>query len=230
MLRCIAIDDEPLALEIIKEFAGRVNFIALNKVFASAALATDYLNKFPVDLIFLDIQMPNYDGMEFFKSLLHKPLVIFTTAFGEYAVEGFKVDAVDYLLKPFDFMQFAKAVNKAKEISQYKTGQTAHSLPYIFIRSDYRLMKVILEDILYIEGLNDYSRIVTLRGKPIISLISLKEIMEKLPPAEFLRVHRSFIVPISKIQSYNRSQLFLSNTTIPVGNTYMAQVKKLFQP
>jgi len=230
MLRCIAIDDEPLALEIIKEFAGRVNFIALNKVFASAALATNYLNKFPVDLIFLDIQMPNYDGMEFFKSLLHKPLVIFTTAFGEYAVEGFKVDAVDYLLKPFDFMQFSKAVNKAKEISQYKTGQTADSLPYIFIRSDYRLMKVILEDILYIEGLNDYSRIVTLRGKPSISLISLKEIMEKLPPAEFLRVHRSFIVPISKIQSYNRSQLFLSNTTIPVGNTYITQVKKLFKP
>jgi DNA-binding LytR/AlgR family response regulator len=230
MLRCIAIDDEPLALEIIKEFAGRLNFISLNKVFGSAALATKYLNKFPIDLIFLDVQMPNADGIEFFKSLEHKPLVIFTTAFGEYAVEAFKVDAVDYLLKPFDFKQFLKAVTKAREVFQFKTQHNAASLPYIFIRSDYCLRKVILEDILYIEGLNDYSRIVTLNGKPVISLISLKEILEKLPTAEFIRVHRSFIVPISKIKSYNRGQLFLSNTKIPVGNTYLEHVKTLFKP
>jgi DNA-binding LytR/AlgR family response regulator len=230
MLRCIAIDDEPLALDIIKEYAGRVNFITLIKVFGSAFPATNYMNEFPVDLIFLDIQMPNTDGMEFFKSLQHKPMVVFTTAFGEYAVEGFKVDAVDYLLKPFDFNQFSKAVTKAKEISQFKAQQNTNALPYIFIRSDYRLVKVLLEDIAYIEGLSDYSRIVTLHGKPIISLISLKEIMEKLPPAEFIRVHRSFIIPIAKILSYNRSQLFLPTATIPVGNTYTEHVKKILKP
>jgi DNA-binding LytR/AlgR family response regulator len=229
MLRCIAIDDEPLALDIIKEYAGWVNFMSLNKVFGSAALATNYLNEFPVDLIFLDIQMPNSNGMEFFKSLQHKPLVIFTTAFGEYAVEGFKVDAVDYLLKPFDFKQFSKAVTKAKEIFQFRAQQNTNTLPYIFIRSDYRLVKVLLEDIVYIEGLSDYTRIITLRGKPVISSITLKEFMEKLPPAEFIRVHRSFIISISKILSYNRSQLFLSSATIPVGNTYMEHVKKIIK-
>jgi DNA-binding LytR/AlgR family response regulator len=173
--------------------------------------------------------MPELNGMSFLKSLEHRPLVIFATASHEYAVEGFAVDAVDYLIKPFGFERFLKAVTKAHGIFRMNLQSTGNSSPCIFIRSGYKLVKILLDDIEYIEGLNDYIKIVTAKGKAVLSMLPLKEILTQLPASRFIRVHRSFIVPIERINGYNRSQIFLGNTVIPVGVTYLDDVKKLFR-
>src|SRR5580704_3297634 len=206
MITCIAVDDEPLALEVLKKYIAKIYFLELKGVFTDAYEAKKALDNESVDLIFLDIQMPDINGIEFSKLVNKKTTaVIFTTAFSEYAVEGFNVDAIDYLLKPIEYDRFLKSVYKAKEYVKYMTNQEVQD-GYIFVKSDYQMTKINLKEILYIEGLDDYIKIY-LPQKSILTLMTLKTITQKLPSKEFLRIHRSYIVPISKIENISKSKV-----------------------
>ncbi len=219
MLTCIAIDDEPLALEVIKKYIAKIYFLELKGVFTDVFEAKKILDASPVDILFLDIQMPDINGIEFSKMLSSKDTaVIFTTAFSEYAVEGFNVDAVDYLLKPIEYDRFLKAIYKAKEYIEYLNNQEL-SQGYIFVKSDYQMVKINLKDILYIEGLDDYIKIY-LPHKSVLTLMTLKTITQKLPAREFVRVHRSYIVPISKIENVSKSKIKITDKEIPIGVSY----------
>src|ERR1700712_4475311 len=178
MIKAIAIDDEPPALKVIENFCGRIEALQLEKTFTMPAEALKHLRKFPVDLIFLDIQMPSINGIDFYKAVRQDTMVIFTTAFSEYAVEGFNLSAVDYLLKPFTFSRFQQAVEKATEYYQFKK-QTANDTPkYLFIRADYSLLKIALTDIVYIEGLDDYLKIHLVNASPVVARMTMKNMLE----------------------------------------------------
>ena len=218
MIRCIAIDDEPLALQIIIQFAARIPFISLDQTFTNPDEATEYLQNNEVDVIFLDIQMPDINGVQYYKSLVKKPQVIFTTAYSEYAVEGFSVEAIDYLLKPFEFDRFLKATYKAKEYLEFLNSQELQ-LASIFIKVDYQLMKINLKDIELIEGLDDYIRI-HIKPRPVLTLMTLKSLQEKLPTQEFIRLHRSYIIPVSRIESFGKSKIKVSGRELPIGSSY----------
>lgn len=219
MLTCIAIDDEPLALELVRKYIGKIYFLDLKGVFTDPFEARQVLETTKIDILFLDIQMPDINGIEFSRSLADKNIaVIFTTAFSEYAVEGFNVDAIDYLLKPIEYDRFLKSVYKAKEYVEYLNHQELHD-GYLFVKSDYQMVKIILKDILYIEGLDDYIKIY-LPNKSVLTLMTLKTIMQKLPANEFIRVHRSYIVPISKIDHISRSKIKIIEREIPIGVSY----------
>ncbi len=219
MITCIAIDDEPLALELIKKYIAKIYFLELKGTFTDAFEAKKLLDTSPVDLVFLDIQMPDINGIEFSKLINKKTTaVIFTTAFSEYAVEGFTVDAIDYLLKPIEYDRFLKSVYKAKEYLDYANSQELAE-GYIFVKSDYQMVKINLKDILYIEGLDDYIKIY-LQQKSVLTLMTLKTITQKLPPKEFIRVHRSYIVPISKIVNVSKSKIKIADKEIPIGISY----------
>lgn len=218
MMRCIAIDDEPLALQLVAEYASRISFLSLEKTFTNPDEATSWLRHNEADILFLDIQMPDVNGLNFYKSLTKKPAVIFTTAYSEFAVEGFNVDAIDYLLKPFEYDRFLKAAYKAHEYLDFLNNQELQ-MASIFIKVDYQLMKINLKDIELIEGLDDYIRIHT-RPKPVLTLMTLKSLQEKLPAHEFVRIHRSYIVPVSKIESFGRTKVKVAGKEIPVGSSY----------
>jgi DNA-binding LytR/AlgR family response regulator len=219
MLTCIAIDDEPLALELLKKHIAKIYFLDLKGVFTDSFEAKKILEETNIDILFLDIQMPDINGIEFSKMLNKKSTaVIFTTAFSEYAVEGFNVDAIDYLLKPIEYDRFLKSVYKAKEYVEYMTNQEVQD-GYIFVKSDYQMTKINLKEILYIEGLDDYIKIY-LPQKSILTLMTLKTIAQKLPSKEFLRIHRSYIVPISKIENISKSKVKISDKEIPIGISY----------
>jgi DNA-binding LytR/AlgR family response regulator len=227
IMRCIAIDDEPLALQLIAEYASRVSFLSLEKTFTNPDDAKDWLQQNEVDLLLLDIHMPDINGLQFYKSLPKKPLVIFTTAYSEYAVEGFNVDAVDYLLKPFEYDRFLKAVLKAREYLEFLTNQELQ-MASIFVKVDYQLMKINLKDIELIEGLDDYIRI-HIKPKPVLTLMTLKSLQEKLPSQEFTRIHRSYIVPVSKIESFGKSKVKVAGKEIPVGSSYSEVYQQLLK-
>ena len=229
MLSAIAIDDEPLALEIIKGYTEQLDIINLSKTFVSTQKAREYLLEYPVDLLFLDIHMPKINGIDFFKSLKIKPLVIFTTAYREYAVDGFNVDAIDYLLKPIDFERFRKSVIKANEVHIFNLEKNTQVLKYIFVRAEYQLVKICLHEIEYIEGLNDYVKIYTSSQSPILSLISMKEILQKLPTNNFQRIHRSYIVPLDKLTSFTSRFVYIQKNAIPIGDTYRDKVKNILK-
>jgi DNA-binding LytR/AlgR family response regulator len=218
MINCIAIDDEPLALHLIREYASKINFLNLQETFTDTDEAKAWLQENEVDLLFLDIQMPDINGIQFYKSLTKKPQVIFTTAYSEYAVEGFNVDAIDYLLKPFEYDRFLKSVYKAKEYLEFLSNQELQ-MASIFIKVDYQLMKINLKEIELIEGLDDYIRIYV-KPKPVLALMTLKSIQEKLPSQEFVRVHRSYIVPVSRIESFGRNKVKINGREIPIGSSY----------
>jgi len=219
MYTCIAIDDEPLALEVIKKYIAKIYFLELKGAFTDPYEARKVMDTTPIDILFLDIQMPDINGIEFSKSLGSKNIaVIFTTAFSEYAVEGFNVDAIDYLLKPIEYDRFLKAVYKAKEYIEYLNNQELNH-GYIFVKSDYQMIKINLKDILYIEGLDDYIKIY-MPQKSILTLMTLKTITQKLPSKEFLRVHRSYIVPVSKIENVSKSKIKVADKEIPIGVSY----------
>jgi len=220
MIKAIALDDEPLALKVIESFCGRVDYIQLEKTFTQTNEAHKYLRKQPVDLIFLDIQMPTQNGMAFYKAIEQDTMVIFTTAYSEYAIEGFNVSATDYLLKPFSFDRFLMALEKAK--SQYEIKNQVQNIEqnYLFIRADYSLNKILISEILFIEGLDDYLKIYIENQKTIVARMTMKSILEKLPAAEFARVHRSFIVPISKINKIRNKVIFIKEEEIPLSSTY----------
>lgn len=220
MIKAIALDDEFLALSIISNYADNIDFLSLEKTFTSQKEALKHLHKFPVDLIFLDIEMPNTTGLDFCKNLPPNCQVIFTTAYAEYAVEAFAVNAVDYLLKPFSFERFLAAVQKVKQEPQAKEEQ------YLSIRADYKLHRLKFENILLIEGLDDYVKFHLKNAPTITARSSLKNVLEKLPSSEFIRVHRSFIVPVSNIKSYVNKNLHIGDFVIPVGDTYKNDLRR----
>ncbi|HVY75845.1 MAG TPA: LytTR family DNA-binding domain-containing protein [Puia sp.] len=219
MLTCIAIDDEPLALQVLKKYMEKIYFLECKGLFTDADEARKFLETNTVDIIFLDIQMPDVNGIEFSRSLsLKHTAVIFTTAFSEYAIDGFNVDAVDYMLKPIEYDRFLKGVYKAKEYVDYLNNQELNQ-GHIFVKSDYQMVKILLKDIIYIEGLDDYIKIY-LPQRAVLTLMTLKTIMQKLPPREFIRVHRSYIVPVSKIDHISKSRIRIGDKEIPIGISY----------
>lgn len=226
MIRAIAIDDEPLALKIIAHYCSKSQFINLEKTFISQSEAQKHLENFPVDLLFLDIQMPAKNGIDFYKMLQNNPMVIFTTAFSEYAVEGFNVNATDYLLKPFSEERFLIAVDKAKNEFEFKKEQVIQT--HLTVRADYKLYRIAFEDILLIEGLDDYAQIHLTDKKKIVARMSMKSILEKLPEKLFLRVHRSYIVPLNKVKSIQNKTLMLQDFVIPIGDTFKDEILKYF--
>ena len=218
MIKAIALDDEPLALTILEHLCLKRSDIILEKTFTVQQDALLYLEKFPVDLLFLDIQMPEKDGVSFYKSLNTKPLVIFTTAFDHYAIEGFNVSAVDYLLKPIAFERFEQAIDKVKKIKALALNSNEDA--FILIRADYKLNKIYLKDIQYIEGLDDYIQIHIDGKTKIVARMSMKNILEQLPANDFIRIHRSFIVPANRITSVQAKQIFINDKEFPIGDTY----------
>ncbi len=218
MIHCIAIDDEPLALQLINEYCGKISFLQLDKVFTNTNEAKNWLSQNKVDLLFLDIQMPDLNGLQFYKSLVDKPLVIFTTAYKDFAVEGFNVDAVDYLLKPFEYDRFLKAVYKSKEYLEFLSSQELQ-LNSIFVKVNYEIMKINLKDIELIEALDDYIKLY-IKPNPVLTLMTLKSIQERLPLRDFARVHRSFIVPLNKIEKFSKTKLMVAGKEIPIGSSY----------
>lgn len=231
-MNCVAVDDEPLALSLIEDFTKKIPFLNHIKSCKNAFEAIDIIQKEKIDLIFLDINMPGISGVELIKSIDHKPLVIFTTAYSEYAVQGFELSAVDYLVKPFLFERFFKAVNKAYELYNLKNKKgvpapenNSFAEDFIFVKADYSSLKISLKDILYVEGLKDYVKIYT-KEKKILTLITMKKIEDKLPSSNFIRVHRSFIVALDKIESIQRNRIIINNNWIPVGTSYKAEFYK----
>jgi two-component system, LytTR family, response regulator len=226
-MKCIAVDDEPLALELMETYISQVPGLELLESFTDAISAWGYIQKNPVDLVFLDIQMPDITGIQLAKSLNRRqPMVIFTTAYSKYAVEGFNVEAIDYLLKPFEFSRFLEAVKKAREFKELHENAVAPTEESaIFVKSDYQNVRINTKEILYIEGFDDYIRIHLESGKSIFTLMSLKSVMEKLPVNDFLRVHRSYIVPIKRIQRIYNQHIQLGDKEIPIGKSYVSAVK-----
>lgn len=226
MIKAIALDDEPLALEILQSLCDTIEYIELKKTFTKSDEAFKYLKKYPVDLLFLDINMPSISGLDFYKKLPHKTMVIFTTAYSEFAVEGFTLSATDYLLKPISLSRFQQAAEKA--VSQWKLQNQNIEQQYLFIRADYSLIKILFSDILYIEGLDDYLKIHIQNQKTVVARMTLKAILQKLPETEFIRVHRSFIIPISKISKIRNKIIFIGQAEIPISVSYEEAFSKLF--
>lgn len=228
MIRCIIVDDEPLAVVQLEKYVERVSFLECVGVCNSASEASELLMREPVDVMFLDINMPDVSGMQFVRSLANPPLVVFTTAYSEYALEGFKVDAVDYLLKPIGFEDFLHAANKVQ--AMLRALHSAHDasplLSYaddsLFVKSDYRIVRVPLNSIVYVESMSEYVRIfVEGKSKPIISLLSMKKIEEVLPSDVFMRVHRSYIVNLCKIKEVSKMRIIYDgDVSVPVGDMY----------
>lgn len=223
-LRCTIVDDEPLALSLLESYVNKTPFLELAGKYSSAVQAMKELPGNQIDLLFLDIQMPELNGLEFSKMVAPRTRIVFTTAFGQYAIDGYRVNALDYLLKPISYVDFLQAANKA--LQWFELVQKPEEVDSIFVKSDYKLVQVELKKILYIEGLKDYIKIYTEDApKPILSLMSMKSMEELLPPARFMRVHRSFIVQKDKIRIIDRGRIVFDKTYIPVSDSY----KQTFQ-
>lgn len=226
-MKCIAIDDEPLALDLLEDNISMVPYLQLTGKCNNAFEAIEILRQQPVDLIFLDIQMPGLTGLQFLESLPNKPLVILITAYEKYALEGFNLDVTDYLVKPVSLERFIKACNKAQELYQLKTGgKTAREqADFFFVNADYSLVKVVFADIIWIEGLKDYVKI-HLRNnqKPVVTRMSIKGLEEDLPAARFVRIHKSYIVAIAAITAIRKNNIYMNELELPVGDTYRDMV------
>jgi DNA-binding LytR/AlgR family response regulator len=221
MIKAIALDDEILALKIIENYAGKIENLSLEKTFNIQSEAQKHLNKYPVDLIFLDIEMPSRNGMDFYKSISQNTKVIFTTAYSEYAVDAFSINAVDYLLKPFSFDRFKAAVEKVKVSSE------SADVKYLSIRADYKLHKINFDDIILIEGLDDYIQIHLTDHSKITARSSMKNILEKLSEKDFVRVHRSYIVPVKLIKTIVNRNIHIGEFIIPIGETFKGVVMEI---
>ena len=230
MMQCIAVDDEKLVLDLLVDNVQQVPFLKLVARCKNAMEAADVLHNEKIDLIFLDIQMPGLNGLQFVQSLQLPPLIIFVTAYKEYALEGFNLSAIDYLLKPVSFERFLKACNKANELFQLrqKNMQKATSPDYFFVYVEYNQVKITIADILYIEGMKDYIKIfLTSSPKPIVTKMSMKAIEERLADHRFLRVHKSYIVSADKITAVKRDLVSLGNIELPLSETYKPAVDKM---
>ena len=223
-LRTIALDDEPLALKLVTGYIGKTPFLDMVGEFDNPLDAIDFLSEESVDLIILDIQMPDLTGTDFIRSLQDAPKVIFTTAYEKYALEGFKLNAVDYLLKPFSYQEFLTAVQKARkqiELEHSALPTLEANSQFLFLKSEYKIRRINFNEILYIEGLKDYVKVyLHNEEKPILSLNTVKSVEQKLPVDRFMRVHRSFIVNLDKIETIDRSRIVFGKTYIPVSDQY----------
>ena len=234
MLNCIAVDDENLALDLIEDNILKVPFLNLVKRCKNAFEAMEVLQKQEIDLIFLDIQMPGITGVQFLQSMTNSPMVIFVTAYKQYALEGYNLNVIDYLLKPIDFERFLKAVNKASELYSLKHKPvivepvSESKTSTIFVNADYSLVKIKTQEIIYVEGLKDYIKIHLISStKPIVTRMTMKSIEEKLPSSEFFRVHKSFIVSLDKIESIRNLKIKIGNAQIPVSESYSDEFFKV---
>jgi two-component system LytT family response regulator len=227
MITCVIIDDEPLAVELLQSYVDREPQLRLLATFHDAQDGVAFIRSHSVDLIFLDIQMPHLNGIQLLKSLELPPMAIFTTAYSEYAVEGFELDAIDYLLKPFDMKRFQRAVTKAIEYHRSLSITGTDKNPYIFIKSEYQVIKINYEDIRYIESLDDYIKIYTTNTRPVLTLMTLKTILEKLPEELFGRVHRSYIIAFKKIDSIRNKRIKIGETEIPIGSSYADHINSV---
>jgi two-component system, LytTR family, response regulator len=216
-MKAIAIDDEPIALDIIRSHAAKVTFLELKATFTDAFQAMEYLQRENVDLIFLDIKMPDISGIDFFNSLRKKPLVIFTTAYSEHAVTSFELDAVDYLLKPFSLSRFIKGCNKAFELFNFRND--SQKADHIYVKTGYEQVKIMFDDILYLEAAGNYVNFVLKEGT-VLSRSTFNEAANQLPSEKFIRVHRSFVVAANKVDKVEKHQLTLGKVRIPVGEAY----------
>lgn len=229
IINCAIIDDEPLAAGLLKSYAEKTPFLNLIGTYGSAVEAMKELRNNPAHLLFLDIQMPELSGIEFAKILPKETKVIFTTAFEQYAIEGYKVSALDYLMKPVSYEEFLKAANKALDwfcVSQKR--QTYAADRFMYVKSDYKLVRVALDDILYIEGLKDYIRIYLTDGQKILSLMNMKKMEDYLPRPEFLRTHRSYIVHMSKAEAIERFRIVFGDQYLPISDSYKEDVQQYF--
>ena len=224
MIKCIAVDDEPLALELLEDNISKLPYLQLVGTCNNPLEAMKILQKEKVDLMFLDIQMPGLTGLQFIQSLSEKPMIILITAYEKYALEGFNLDVVDYLVKPVSLDRFIKACNKAQELFQLKNSKKEKSAPdaeFMFVNADYSLVKVVFADITWIEGLKDYIKIhLKNSSKPVITRMSLKSIEEELPASKFLRVQKSYIVSLTHVTAVRKNSVFIGDLEIPVGENY----------
>jgi two-component system LytT family response regulator len=230
MMNCIAVDDEPLALKVIQRLAGKVPFLEMLATYQNPILALEFMQENPVDLMFLDVQMPDLTGIQFLQSLPNPPKVIFTTAHSQYAVDSYELDAVDYLLKPIPFDRFLKAVNKAYKLHQLEQEHQAELheepqeeedalSPYLFLKSDTRIFKVKQDEIRYIEGMRDYIAVHT-ADQRIMTLMSLSKMLKRLPQSDFIRVHKSYIINFHHISLIQNNRITIGDREIPISNTY----------
>ncbi len=229
-MNCIIVDDEPLARDILEEFAGKVPFLKVKASCQNGFEALQVLQKEKIDLIFLDIQMPDMNGIQLYESLNYRPLVIFTTAYSNYAVTGFDLDAVDYLIKPFAFQRFLKAVNKAHEQFQARRPASATAeaaRDFMFVKDGTKIVKVNYGDILYMEGMKDYVKILLKGKKMVLTLMSMQHMMEKLPKNRFIRIHRSYIVSLSKIEMVEKNRVVIGGKHLPVGSSYKNELMEV---
>ncbi|WP_420574423.1 LytR/AlgR family response regulator transcription factor [Kordia sp.] len=241
-MKCITVDDEPLAHKIIKNYCDNLSFVTIENECHSAFEAINYLHEHQVDLIFLDINMPKLKGLDFLRTLQNPPLVIITTAYQEYAMEGYELNVIDYLLKPFSFERFLKAIQKAQDhkklldlseigtskppSTKAKTQET--SIERIFVKGDKKIHQVQLDDILYLESLGSYVKI-HLENEMITTLDRLTNFEKTLPPTQFLRIHKSFIIAVKKIQTIEGNRLKIAETSIPIGNVYKHNLTKIIK-
>ncbi|PWU00034.1 MAG: DNA-binding response regulator [Bacteroidetes bacterium] len=221
MIRCVAVDDEPLALNIIREYISKIPELELVQVFDDPISAAGFLRNAKIDLLFLDINMPDIGGLELVRSLDKRPMLIFTTAHKKFAFDGFELEAIDYLLKPTEFKRFSRAIHKAIEWKQNPGATFNDEGQNLFVHSEYRLLKIPFRDIEYIESLEDYIKIHLTNGKPVLTLMSLKKVLEKLPSTKFRRIHRSYIVATDKVESILNRKVQLPSTELPVSDSYV---------
>ena len=235
MITCITIDDEPLALKQIDSYIKKTPFLELKASFHSASEAKAFLAENPVDVIFTDINMPDCSGMQFVKELEEPPLIVFSTAYEEYAVESFRVDAIDYLLKPYSYQDFLKAALKVKQYHEWKSTESERpeetpTDEYFFVRADNQSVKIFTNEILYVEAMSEYIRIHFKNTKSLMTFMSIKLMMETLPSDRFMRIHRSYIIALDCIQSFRRNELELNDgTVLPVSATYKEDLLKYIE-
>lgn len=236
-MKCIIIDDEPLAIDVIESYCKALGAVEVISTFTNAIEALEFINNNRIDLVFSDIEMPNITGIELIKSLEGKvPYFIFTTAYQQYALEGFDLNAVDYLMKPIPFPRFIKAINRVKEMMKLNEVNTSinissaggeaptHEDDFIFVKSEYENLKIDINTIKHVQGLKDYLKIHSETSKPILTLMSFKEIQSKLPESIFIRVHRSYIVNVNKITSIQKNRIIIKDERIPIGESYRSMV------
>lgn len=222
MMKVIAVDDEPLTLDIAEAFCKKLSFLQFEKGFTQARAALQYLQHHEADVLLLDINMPAMSGMAFYKQLTHKPMLIFTTSYSEYALESYDLGAVDYLLKPFSSARFEMAMQKAFEKYQLLNKAAAASVPqqYLMLKADYGLAKVVVNDILFVEALDNYLKIHLHNQQPAVVRMTLKSLHSQLPDQQFIQVHRSYIVPFSRINTIRNKTITIAGKNIPVGKSY----------